>query len=189
MAACARAAPSGDGPTPASGFDMRMAAMPHVAMPQDGSRTSTSRNDFSASLYQKECSMATERWKLACTAGLQELAKSTLPSWSLDWLSEERGKASSNTVRTRFAFMWPRVWARCVVPSGLASPGVCLEISGDTRRFCVYCEWGTTSAAASSSSRAGAWMQHVNRPADIQAFPEPARASRPRVDVKTLHFV
>src|SRR5215470_15905963 len=94
MAACARAAPSGEGPMPASGFDMRMAAMPHVAMPHVGSCTSTSRNDFSASLYQKECNMATERWKLACTAGLQELAKSTLPSWSLDWLSEERGMAS-----------------------------------------------------------------------------------------------
>src|SRR5262245_40935917 len=137
MAACARAAPSGDGPTPASGFDMRMAAMPHVAMPQDGSWTSTSRKDFSASLYQNECSMATERWKLACTAGLHELAKSTLPSWSLDWLSEERGmastSASSNTASNLCVFMRSPVRARPVgAPSALATPGVCLEIAGDT---------------------------------------------------------
>ena len=78
------------------------------------------------------------------------------------------------------ASMRPRHWA---------SPGVCLEIAGDTWRFCAYCEWGTTSAAASRSSHAGAWMQHVNRPADVQAFPEPARACRPRVDMKTLRVV
>src|SRR5215813_10540119 len=78
------------------------------------------------------------------------------------------------------ASMRPRHWA---------SPGVCLEIAGGTWRFCAYCEWGTTSAAASRSSHAGAWMQHVNRPADVQAFPEPARASGPRVDVQTLRVV
>src|SRR5215813_8402036 len=114
---------------PASGFDMRMAAMPHVAIPQDGSWISTSRNDFPASLYQKECSMATERWKLACTAGLQELAKSTLPSWSLDWLSEARGmastRASSNTARNRFAFMQPPVRARrCALGVGFLRIGL-----------------------------------------------------------------
>src|SRR5712692_331432 len=58
---------------PASGFDIRMAAMPHVAIAQDGSCTRTSRKAFSVSACRNECSIATERWKLSCTPGLQEI--------------------------------------------------------------------------------------------------------------------
>jgi hypothetical protein len=73
---------------PTKGFDIRMAAMPHVAIAQDGSRARISRKAFSVSAYLNERSIATARWKLSCTAGLQESWKSTLPSWSLDWAEE-----------------------------------------------------------------------------------------------------
>src|SRR5439155_20924117 len=71
-----------DGPAPASGFCIRMAAMPHVAIAHEGSCASTSRKAFSVSPYRNECSMATDRWKDSCTAGLQEFWKSTLPTWA-----------------------------------------------------------------------------------------------------------
>ena len=54
---------------PASGFDIRIEAMPQVAMAQPGSLASTSRKVSSPALYQKECSIATPRDSSACTAG------------------------------------------------------------------------------------------------------------------------
>ena len=49
IAAWARSAHSFDGPKPVSGFDIRTAAIPHVAIAHDGSWASTSRKVFSAS--------------------------------------------------------------------------------------------------------------------------------------------
>jgi hypothetical protein len=59
-----------------------MVAMPQAAMAQPGSRSSASRKVFSPSRNQNECSSATARSKLACTALAHELAKATLPSCS-----------------------------------------------------------------------------------------------------------
>src|SRR2546426_1664831 len=109
MAACARSAHSFDGPRPASGLDIRMAATPQVAMAHDGSWAITSRNAFSVSPYRNECSIATEVWKLGCTAGLHEFWKSTLPSCSLGWASPPLGtwstRETSSPARTTCAFI------------------------------------------------------------------------------------
>src|SRR3989441_3710158 len=98
---------------PARGFDIRMAAMPHVAMAQDGSCASTSPNAFSVSAYRNECSIATARWKRSCTAGLHEFWKSTLPSWSLDcaWMSAGTTsiRATSDIASERCVFIVPPV--------------------------------------------------------------------------------
>ena len=53
--------------------------MPQVAIAHEGSCASTSRKAFSVSPYRNECSMATDRWKDSCTAGLHEFGKSTVP--------------------------------------------------------------------------------------------------------------
>src|SRR5262249_51374225 len=95
-AACARSAQSFVGPTPASGFCIRIAAIPHPAIAHEGSCASTSRNDFSVSAYRNECSSATDRWKLSWTAGLHEFWKSTLPSCSCGWLRPMPGTHSAN---------------------------------------------------------------------------------------------
>ena len=68
-----------EAPCPASGLDMRIDAMPQVAIAQSGSFFSTSRNACSPALYQNECSIATARERSAWTAGLQVLAKVTFP--------------------------------------------------------------------------------------------------------------
>ena len=54
--------------------------MPQVAMAQSGSFASTSRNVFSAALYQNECSIATARSNCGWTFGSQLVGKETLPS-------------------------------------------------------------------------------------------------------------
>ncbi len=55
--------------------------MPQLAIAQAGSFASTSRNVVSAAEYQNECSIATPRFSSTCTAGMQEFAKLTLPSF------------------------------------------------------------------------------------------------------------
>src|SRR5271165_1413163 len=45
-----------------------------------GSSLAISRNSFSASSYQNECSRATPRAKGFCTAAVQETGKCTVPS-------------------------------------------------------------------------------------------------------------
>src|SRR6266849_4343492 len=88
IASFACSACAGVGPTPKV-FPIRMVAMPQAAMAQFGSRSSTSRNVFSPSCHQNECSSATARSKLGCAALAHELAKEILPSCSgalsADW--------------------------------------------------------------------------------------------------------
>src|SRR6476646_298455 len=81
MAATARSAFSGDGPS-ANVLPIRIVAIPHVAMAQAGSRSSASRNAFSPAAKAKEWRSATPRSKLSCASGEQEFAKATVPSFS-----------------------------------------------------------------------------------------------------------
>src|SRR5205814_6520301 len=52
-------------------------AMPQKAMAQPGSVLATAVNCFSASGYQNECKVHTACLNSCCTAGLQDVAKST----------------------------------------------------------------------------------------------------------------
>src|ERR1700730_1083418 len=61
---------------------MASAAMPHPAIAQLGSSTSTSRSALSPSLHQNECSNATELCSLGCTLSEQVFANDTAPSFS-----------------------------------------------------------------------------------------------------------
>ena len=45
--------------------------------------------------------MATERWKLSCTAGVHEFAKSTVPSCSFGWAPAGRGGTRASEPRER----------------------------------------------------------------------------------------
>src|SRR6266545_3000896 len=94
MATCARWADCGEGPSPPNGLPIRTAAIPQVAIAHAGSCASTVRKALSSN--QNEWSRATPRWKVSCTAALQEFAKSTLPKWScdLDWPAPALGKQS-----------------------------------------------------------------------------------------------
>src|SRR5262245_56870039 len=94
MADCARWASCADGPSPPSGLPIKTAAIPQVAIAHAGSCARTERNAPSSN--QNEWSRATPRWRLSCTAPLQEFANSTLPRWSceLDWPAPTIGKQS-----------------------------------------------------------------------------------------------
>src|SRR5688572_32040533 len=68
----------------ASGLPIQAMAMPQWAMPQLGSVCAASVNPLTAPSSAKECSRATARLNWACAAGLQDVLKSTVPSFS-DW--------------------------------------------------------------------------------------------------------
>src|SRR6185369_9610373 len=89
-----------------------------------------SANVFSARLYQKECSMATARSKVGCTAAAHEVGKETLPSLppgaSSSWARAARDETSRKDAETakarRLALIWKLSgetdgWARIVFPS------------------------------------------------------------------------
>src|SRR4051812_7984141 len=73
-----------------------------------------SANVFSARLYQKECSIATERSKVGWTAAAHEVAKETFPSLppgaSSSWARAPRDEPSRKQAETanarRLALMW-----------------------------------------------------------------------------------
>ena len=67
---------------PASGFPSQATAAPQWAMPQDGSAVATALKALIASPNQNECCSATARSNCACTAGLHEVGKLTLPNRS-----------------------------------------------------------------------------------------------------------
>ena len=54
-------------------------ATPHQAIAQDGSLAATSLKALAASSYQNECSIATARVNVGCTAGAQEMGNETSP--------------------------------------------------------------------------------------------------------------
>src|SRR5262249_55503783 len=81
IASLAFCASSGVGPTP-NVFPINMDAIPQVAIAQFGSTSSTSRNAFSPSCHENECSSATARSKRGCTLASHEVGKTTLPSCS-----------------------------------------------------------------------------------------------------------
>src|SRR5688572_2596073 len=58
-------------------------ATPQWPMPHFGSVFATSENPFSASSYQNECSSATARLNFCCAGLVHDVAKLTLPSFSL----------------------------------------------------------------------------------------------------------
>src|SRR5687767_2567552 len=55
--------------------------MPHCAIAQEGSRSTTAVNVASASRNSNECSNATPRLKSAATAGAHDVWNDTVPSW------------------------------------------------------------------------------------------------------------
>ena len=93
MAATARSAFSGDGPS-ANVLPIMIVAIPHVAMAQAGSRSSASRNALSPAVNAKEWRSATPRSKLSCASAEQEFAKATVPSFSLAGPATVRGGAA-----------------------------------------------------------------------------------------------
>src|SRR5688572_1973775 len=68
----------------ARGLPIQAMAVPQWAMPQLGSVCVASANPLTAGSSAKECSSATARLNWACAAGLHDVLKSTVPSFS-DW--------------------------------------------------------------------------------------------------------
>src|SRR3954469_55582 len=66
-----------------NGLPKSVMAVPQCAIAHDGSALASASKVFAPSAYQNECSSATPRWKRGCTSALQELAKCTVPSFSI----------------------------------------------------------------------------------------------------------